>query len=304
MAHSENYTEATPTDATLATNIDDEILKSRRMLRERFAIDHKILSSDDGTDVYGVHTRVTFEARISTPTEPTNSIATLYIKTGDYDCELRFVDERDVDNKIVIIGEVKMIMGSTIPDGWIELDGSTLGDATSGADYAGDDYKDLFYWLYAELADSEAPVSTGRGVDDDADWGAHKTLTMPDGRARMPIGAGTDGVLTDRTIGDTDGAETQDIEHTHVIADHLHAKGTLAGGSHAHTVSHPTGGDGQIANGSVYSDTPRDNAINTGGSVVTMTGSTAEATLVPEDTLSTTQDVMNPWIAFTYIIKY
>lgn len=314
MAHSENYTEASPTDTTLSTSIDDEIVKSRRMQRERFAVDHKAASTDDGSDVYGVHKKITFEARIAQPTEPANSIATFYLKTGDYDAEIRFTDERDVDNLIVMVGEVKMILGSSVPGGWLALNGDTLGDSTSGADHAGDDYKNLFYYLYGQLADSEAPVSGGR-TDVATDWNAHKTLTMPDARGRVLIGAGTGAGLTARTIGATGGGETKDVSHQHTA-------GTLEN-SHNHqwydrgpnnqpdysydsngVVTPITKASGVKDAGECYifpyssgGTVDHMNDFYTKEDASALSGSVATAG-------SATQDVMNPWIALTYLIKY
>jgi microcystin-dependent protein len=316
MAHSENYTEASPTDSTLATSIDDEIVKSRRILRERFAVDHKIASSDDGTDKWGVHTKVTFEARITQPTEPTGAIATLYLKTGDYDSEIRFTDSRDVDNLIVMVGEVKMILGATIPGGWVALNGDTIGNPASGATLAHANYEDLYVYLWDELADSEFPIATGRGGSGAADFAANKAGTLPDARSRMPIGAGTGAGLSARTIGATGGGETVDIGHTHDA-------GTLAGPSHnhqwydfvigSHDKTYNSGGTGIDLPSSV-SKTDRYLTLDTDGGVGALTrlgadvftdlDGTGAVTGSTASGGSATQDVMNPWIAFTYIIKY
>jgi len=308
MAHTESYSESTPTDETLATSIDDEIVKSRRMLRERFAVDHLVSVSDDASDKYGIHKQVTLEARIATPTEPTGAIATFYLKTGDYDSEIRFTDERDVDNKIVIVGEVKMILGSTLPDGWLALNGETIGSAASSSDQASADMQDLFYWLWDELTDDESPIldsgggASSRGADAaSVGWAANKRLTMPDSRARMPIGAGTDGVLTDRTIGDTGGDETKDQEHVHGLNSHQHVIGThdhdvadaLDGGGAKYVMGPNTGAAGHNVTTPVH-----DHVVDGGsGSVDAAVGDT-------ETGLTTTEDVMNPWLAFTMIIKY
>jgi len=318
MAHSDSYTEATPTDSTLSTSIDDEIVKSRRMYRERFAIDHKVSSSDDGSDVYGVHKKVTFEARISTPTEPTNSIATFYLKTGDYDAELRFVDERDVDNLIIMVGEVKMILGATVPAGWLGLNGDTIGSAASGATKAHANYEDLYKYLWNELADAEFPINGGRGASAAADWTANKYGTMPDARSRVPIGAGEGAGLTARTKGATGGAETQDVEHTHDA-------GTLSVPAHNHQwynnlpsgvsadQSYNSGGtavDLPLAAQSKSSGTPfvRRTADESSGPALDDCYTDNEAAATPTGSVanggSTTQDVMNPWIALTMIIKY
>lgn len=65
---------------------------------------------------------------------------------------------------------------------WKILDGRTIGDASSGADWANADAEALFLFLYAHVSDTYCPVSGGRGASAAADWAAHKTLTIPDSR--------------------------------------------------------------------------------------------------------------------------
>jgi len=239
MAHSNNWDETVPTNTTNATDIDDHIRKVRLDIRERFGIDHKIASSDDADVAYGIHTKVTLEDAISEPSLDTDE-SCIYIDDSDVDGEWRFLDKRGIPQMISFVGEVKMRMGTTVPAGWLALNGETIGSGGSGADNAGAEFEELFTFLWNELADQEAPVSTGRGGSAAADWGANETLTMPDSRSRMPIGVGTpqyeklvytDGgthevVATDTLTGATSGK-------TCVVMEVILVSGTWAGGDAA-----------------------------------------------------------------------
>ncbi len=68
--------------------------------------------------------------------------------------------------------------------GWILWIDSTIGSATSGADYANADAQNLFTKLWTNCANAQCPVSGGRGASAAADWAANKTLSLPivDGR--------------------------------------------------------------------------------------------------------------------------
>ena len=107
-----------------------------------------------------------------------------------------------------LVGHVEMYMGSSAPDGWLILNGDTMGSAASSADQASDDYEALFELMWDSIGDSEAPVSSGRGASAAADWAANKTITLLDGRGRVVLGTGTGSGLTARTHGDTGGAQT------------------------------------------------------------------------------------------------
>lgn len=60
---------------------------------------------------------------------------------------------------------------------WKLLDGRTIGDSASGADWASADASGLFVFLWDHCPD--LTVSGGRGATAAADWAAHKTLTIP-----------------------------------------------------------------------------------------------------------------------------
>lgn len=84
------------------------------------------------------------------------------------------------------VGDVKMAMVSFVRHTvnghiWCAMDGSTIGDASSGATWASADAEDLFLhlWNTSNYDPSSDPVVGGKGASAAADWAAHKKLTLP-----------------------------------------------------------------------------------------------------------------------------
>lgn len=96
--------------------------------------------------------------------------------------------EVDVDAQLVT-GDVWFSFKNGTRAGAVRCNARTIGDASSGAtERANADTSDLFAFLWNNLADAQAPVSTGRGASAAADFAAHKTITLPDLRSGIPIG--------------------------------------------------------------------------------------------------------------------
>jgi hypothetical protein len=109
-------------------------------------------------------------------------------------------------------GSVIMGMWAAAPSGWLILNGGTIGDASSGGTSLAQPYaRQLFYYLWNNLANSEASVSTGRGVSALADFNAHKTIVLPDMRGKFPFGLSGSG--TGSTLGGNFGI----IDHVHSV---------------------------------------------------------------------------------------
>ncbi|MBS1725023.1 MAG: hypothetical protein JSS66_18950 [Armatimonadetes bacterium] len=73
--------------------------------------------------------------------------------------------------------------------GFVRMNGRTLGSAASGAtEYAAGDAENLFGYLWNNLNDAIAPVSSGRGVSSTADWQANKTIVIPTMRGYTAAG--------------------------------------------------------------------------------------------------------------------
>ena len=88
---------------------------------------------------------------------------------------------------ILATGDIKIRYGTGAVDGFVRLNGRTIGSATSGAsERANSDAQALFEFLWTN--DANLAVSTGRGVSANADWVANKQLTLPDARGRAIAG--------------------------------------------------------------------------------------------------------------------
>jgi hypothetical protein len=79
-------------------------------------------------------------------------------------------------------GSIMQNIRSTVT-GWICCDGNSVGNATSGADYAGDIYQSLynFMWDLAGLSTTAGDpfvISSTKGASASADWTAGKTITI------------------------------------------------------------------------------------------------------------------------------
>ena len=90
-------------------------------------------------------------------------------------------------------GDVKFRMTKEIPPGWLPLNGLTIGDNTSGAVFASTSLnQQLYIYLYINCPDSVCTVPLRTGTSSGtalADFSTnHLKLTLPDMRARTPVG--------------------------------------------------------------------------------------------------------------------
>ena len=139
-----------------------------------------------------------------------------YSNEGLFKCRMNTWFEQDLNvDKIInckdviisnLIGEIKIYAGATVPDGWLECDGSELNV---------EDYPLLFSAI--------GNTYGGDGIT---------TFYLPDLRGRFPIGMGLGTVsdATSKTLGQAGGSErvTLDINQ---IPNHNHNVGLNAGGS-------------------------------------------------------------------------
>jgi hypothetical protein len=79
--------------------------------------------------------------------------------------------------------------GNTAPTGFVFLSGRTIGSAASSAtERANADTQALFELLWNTCANTQCPVSGGRGANAAADFAANKRLTLPDHSGRVAAG--------------------------------------------------------------------------------------------------------------------
>jgi hypothetical protein len=84
---------------------------------------------------------------------------------------------------ILATGDIKVRYGTGVLSGFVRCNARTIGSATSGGtERQNADTQALFEYLWN--TDANLAVSTGRGASSIADWGANKTITLPDWRGR------------------------------------------------------------------------------------------------------------------------
>lgn len=128
--------------------------------------------------------------------------------------------------------------GASSISGYIICDGATtIGDATSGANFAALNANALFQHLWNSYADAVCTVSSGRGVNASADWAAHKRINLPDLRGRTRFGRDTMGSAAGRittagsgvdggTIGASGGNQNKVLVQGNLPSADLHASWT------------------------------------------------------------------------------
>lgn len=170
--------------------------------------------------------------------------------------------------------------GSTVPAGWLFCTGAAVSRTT---------YADLF-----------TAIGTTYGVGDGS-----TTFNLPDLRGRFPLGLDNMGGtpanrVTDAaadTLGGTSGAESKNISHNHGGATGSYTLLTADTPSHTHTSKVETGGAAGVTHVNANSD-------GTGTPILTgATGGGGGHSHTVSTDGSTTQNVVNPFIAFNYMIK-
>jgi hypothetical protein len=110
-------------------------------------------------------------------------------------------------------GEIQFMARKTPPEGWLKMNGQTIGSAASGATLrANADTLDLYTVLWNDCANTELPiqdsagVASVRGASAAADFAANKRLPVPDMRGEIPRGLDDGrGVDTGRVFGSAQG---------------------------------------------------------------------------------------------------
>jgi microcystin-dependent protein len=149
-------------------------------------------------------------------------------------------------------GDYKWSAIATPATGWLLCNGKTIGDASSAANYTGDDYHALY----------DAIQATYGGT---YNWAAHNAVNLPDWRGRSPFGVGTHADVD--SIADNDGQ---------VVANRTpkHVHGYTDVPNHTHPINY-TGGygagtDGLLAEAGVSGHLNSDNP--NGGVTTGVTG--------------------------------
>lgn len=142
---------------------------------------------------------------------------------------------------VLSTGDMKAVYSTGVISGFVRANGRTIGNSTSGAtERANPDTSALFSFLWN--VDANLAVSGGRGASASADYGASKTIALPDCRGRAlagldDMGNSAAGRLTATyfgtaatVLGAAGGSESNNVilTHNHGINDPGHIHGVTA----------------------------------------------------------------------------
>ena len=169
-------------------------------------------------------------------------------------------------NSMVPIGVPLPFLGSVayLPADHLICDGSTIGDASSGATArANADAQTLFTLLWNSIANTELVIQTSsgspttRGASAAADFGAHKRMPLPDMRS-YTIGGYKSGDPTFGTLGKQVG-EAAHVLTVAELAAHTHSVPLQSSGSTAGNNPVTLAAPGSSTSGSTGNNTAHNN---------------------------------------------
>lgn len=88
------------------------------------------------------------------------------------------------------------LTSSIITGGFVAMNGLTIGNVASGANYAAADALFLYVFNWNNFSNAQCPVTGGRGANGVADFNAGKAMVMPNAKGLGLIGADTMGGAT------------------------------------------------------------------------------------------------------------
>lgn len=189
-----------------------------------------------------------------------------------------YVMDSHMSNSFVT-GDVKQSY-EVSQSGWAlyGTDGWDIGDATSGAHYAGQTFHNLFIMLYGAQDNTKCPVSGGRGSSAEDDWDAHKKLTLPKvgGRTFGTVGTGTG--ITARALGDNVGEENHALSWSEVGTHYHDPAAKFLSGDYA--------GKALASSGNLFTGSGAGNGFNPDTSSTLRTEETGSST--PHNTMQPT----------------
>ena len=107
LGSGDSWDETTPTDATVAVQIDDYNRDLRAGIRSRLAHEHEFPASQASTAAGGKHKFITMQSQTSKPTVSGTQVAAVYSKTvATGEQELFFEDEAG--------GEIQIVSGTSV----------------------------------------------------------------------------------------------------------------------------------------------------------------------------------------------
>jgi len=148
-------------------------------------------------------------------------------------------------NDAAPVGSVYWFLLLSPPTGYLELDGRTIGSASSGATaLASADASQLFAVIWDNTSNTVSPIQTSsgiattRGASAAADFAANKRLPLPDARGEFirSLSNGRASVDVSRALGSA---------QTEMIGPHNHTGTASAAGAHSHGIQ-GGGGSGDV----------------------------------------------------------
>lgn len=197
-------------------------------------------------------------------------------------------------------GDAKLTIKTTADTGWIIMNDGTIGDASSGATTrANADTAALFALLWANVSNTYAAVSGGRGASAAADYAAHKTIQCGTILGRSLVVGGAGAGLTARALLETYGAQTITILQQNLPSvNFTHSGTTLSDPTHFHTYSAPVvSGSAPAFSGSGFGFTTSNTSAASTGISVSAQGSAASGGS------STAITTLDPSAAFNVMMK-
>ena len=175
-----------------------------------------------------------------------------------------------------LLGEIKEGLFTSIEPGWLAMNGDTVGNTGSGATHTGAVYEAFFNHIkqFAPNAGTES-------------FAGLQTVTIPDARGRVLVGAGQGSGLTDRAQGSTFGAETHQLSEAELP-------------SHRHEIQ---AGENAAAFASI-GNYPGYEASETAAIFDTVTAGVMASDVITLTGSDSAHNNMPPSLAVTRIIKY
>lgn len=144
-------------------------------------------------------------------------------------------------------GDTKFSISLNPTTGWVVLNDANDTFAKSGGTFNGEEVRNLYRMIYNNYTDAQAPVSTGRGANADADFDALKAIQIPDIIGRAIVAAGTTvAPIVAGVTGDLVGSPTHTLLTAELPA-HSHSYSRFQVDSNVGGGSFPKGGDNVAA---------------------------------------------------------
>jgi hypothetical protein len=221
---------------------------------------------------------------------------------------------------VMSTGDIKFRATGETLTGWVKMNATTIGNATSGATQrANADTQALYVYLWMNCAQNHCPVIGGQGGSALADFNASKPIQLPDWRGTGPMGLDDMGNSARGLVGSVNmtapdtpttpngvGGEAIHLQQIGEMPSHTHAvSGGINDPGHTHDV-HFTASSSFASTGATQAVTN----ISSGGASVGTAAAASHTTGITLSSLSagftgggTPFNVMSPFMLGSWYIK-